>query len=41
MEEILNKIATNGYWGVPAFYNGIIDGIWSSANGSARVTEIS
>ena len=25
---------------VPGYYQGIIDGIWSSANGSARVTEI-
>ena len=28
------------YYEVPAFYSGIITGIWASANGAARVTEI-
>lgn len=34
-------LATNAYYEVPGGYTGIIDGIWSSANGSARVTELS
>lgn len=29
-----------GYYEVPASYTGIIDGIWDSANGAARVTEL-
>jgi hypothetical protein len=29
-----------GYYEVPANYSGIIDGIWESANGSARITEL-
>lgn len=35
------QIASNGYYEVPApVYTGIIDGIWASANGNARVTEL-
>lgn len=31
-----------GYWEMPSpIYTGIIDGIWASANGNARVTELS
>lgn len=33
-------IPSNGYYEVPFKYTGIIDGIWSSANGNARVTEL-
>lgn len=33
-------LATNTYYEVPAGYTGRIDGIWVSANGNARVTEI-
>lgn len=32
-------LATNTYYEVPAGYTGILDGIWVSANGNARVTE--
>ena len=34
------KIAPDGYYELPGphIYNGIIDGIWSAANGNARVT---
>jgi len=35
------KIPANGYYEVPFGYTGIIDGIWDSANGSARITELS
>ena len=34
------KIPSNGYYEVPFSYTGIIDGIWDSANGSARITEL-
>ena len=34
------KMAAGGYYEVPFGYTGIMDGIWASANGSARVTEI-
>jgi len=34
------KMATDGYFVVPANYTGIIDGIWGSATGDARITEI-
>lgn len=34
------QIAANGYYEVPFGYVGIIDGIWASATGNARVTEI-
>jgi len=30
----------NSYWEVPAFYTGVIDGIWDSVNGAALVTEV-
>lgn len=37
------QIASNGYYELPAghVYTGRIDGIWSSANGNARLTELS
>jgi hypothetical protein len=38
------QIGPNGYYEAPAsvyLYTGIMDGIWSAANGSARVTELS
>jgi hypothetical protein len=34
------KISAQGYYEVPASYTGQIDGLWSSANGAARVTEL-
>jgi hypothetical protein len=34
------KIAANGYYELPYKYTGQIDGIWSAANGSARITEL-
>lgn len=36
----ITQIASNGYYELPGphIYNGIIDGIWSAANGNARVT---
>jgi hypothetical protein len=34
------KMLTDDYFEVPFWYTGIIDGIWSSATGSARVTEV-
>jgi len=39
------KIAAGGYYEIPVgrdgkIYNGIIDGIWASVNGNARVTQI-
>lgn len=30
----------NSYWEVPAFYTGVIDGIWDAVNGAALVTEV-
>ncbi len=30
----------NSYYELPAMYTGIVDGIWASASGNARVTEI-
>lgn len=33
------KVAAGGYYELPFGYTGTIDGIWSAANGSARVTE--
>lgn len=33
-------LATNTYYEVPGGYTGVIDGIWASANGNARVTEL-
>jgi hypothetical protein len=34
------QLFSNGYYEVPYGYTGIIDGIWVSATGNARVTEI-
>jgi hypothetical protein len=34
------KLYQDGYFEVPFGYTGIIDGIWASATGSARVTEV-
>lgn len=35
------RILPDGYWEIPAFYSGQIDGIWATANGAAQVTEVS
>ena len=35
------KMAADSYYEVPFGYTGVIDGIWASATGSARVTEMS
>jgi hypothetical protein len=35
------QLVTGAYYEVPANYTGRIDGIWASATGSARVTEMS
>jgi hypothetical protein len=35
------RLVTNTYYPIPANYTGIIEGIWASATGNARVTEIS
>ena len=34
------RVAADGYYEAPFGYTGSVDGIWSSANGSARVTEL-
>lgn len=34
------RLSPNAYYEVPYGYTGRIDGIWSSATGSARVTEV-
>ena len=34
------KMAAGSYFEVPFNYTGAIDGIWSSATGSARITEL-
>lgn len=36
------QIAAGGYWEMPAdcVYTGRVDGIWASANGNARITEL-
>lgn len=34
------QVAAGGYYEVPAKYTGIIKGIWASATGNARVTEL-
>jgi hypothetical protein len=34
------KVASMGYFEVPFGYTGIVTGIWVSANGYARVTEV-
>lgn len=35
------KLIQDAYYEVPFGYTGIIDGIWASATGNARITEIS
>lgn len=35
------QLLSNSYYEVPFGYSGIIDGIWASANGNMRVTEMS
>lgn len=35
------QIPGGGYYEIPYRYTGIIDGIWASANGNARITELS
>jgi hypothetical protein len=34
------QVPPSGYVEIPAKYNGQLTGIWASANGNARVTEI-
>lgn len=34
------KIAPSGYYEVPNNYTGIIDGIWNTASGNARITQL-
>lgn len=34
------KIAAAGYYEIPFGYTGIVDGLWDSATGSARITEL-
>ena len=34
------QIAAGGYYEIPGFYSGAIDGIWASANGAAQITEV-
>lgn len=34
------QLASNAYYEVPFSYTGQIDGIWASANGNARITEL-
>lgn len=34
------QVAASGYYEVPFWYVGEIRGIWASANGNARVTEV-
>lgn len=35
------KMAADSYYEVPFAYTGVIDGVWASAAGAARVTELS
>ncbi|NBB11817.1 hypothetical protein GVN17_19645 [Pseudomonas sp. SLFW] len=35
------QVSANGYYEVPFGYTGTISGIWATANGNARVTELS
>lgn len=35
------QLTANSYYEVPGNYSGIIDGIWASAAGNARITELS
>lgn len=34
------RVAAAGYYEVPAYYSGVVHGIWNTANGAARVTEV-
>lgn len=34
------KLASETYYEVPGGYTGVLDGLWASANGSARITEL-
>lgn len=34
------QLASNGYYEIPFGYTGVLRGIWASANGNARVTEL-
>lgn len=34
------QVAANGYYELPFGYTGIVTGLWATANGSARVTEL-
>ena len=34
------QVPAGGYYEVPGYYSGIIDGIWSTANGAAQITEV-
>lgn len=34
------QVPAGGYYEVPGFYSGIIDGVWSTANGAAQITEV-
>lgn len=38
--DCTKKLIADEYYEVPFGYNGRIDGVWASVNGSARVTEI-
>jgi hypothetical protein len=38
-DSFTHQEATETGWEIPAGYTGIIDGIWTSANGAAMVTE--
>jgi hypothetical protein len=35
------QVVANGYYEVPFGYTGVITGIWATANGNARITELS
>ena len=35
------QVLAGGYYEVPAYYSGIIDGVWAAAQGSCQATEIS
>ena len=35
------QLAAGGSWSLPYNYTGEIDGIWASANGNCRITELS
>lgn len=34
------KVAADAHLEIPFYYSGRIDGIWASANGAAKVTEV-